>query len=68
MVMPMGTLTHLPTPLCQAVSPAGRPCVEAHAHANLGLSHMDQYGDEWLDDGFLDGYVSDPAPEMAEAS
>jgi hypothetical protein len=68
MVMPMGTLTHLPTPLCQATSPDGRMCAEAHGHTSLGLSHMDTAGNEWLDDGILGTYLSDPPRQMAEAS
>jgi len=64
----MGTITRLPTVLCEAMSPAGRPCVEAHSHTSLGLSHMDSLGFEWLDAGILGTYLSDPLPEMAQVS
>lgn len=56
----MGTITHLPTAICQDVSPAGRPCVEAHTHVALGLTHMDALGYEWLDQGLDAGYAADP--------
>jgi hypothetical protein len=55
----MGTLTHLPIP-CQAVSLAGRPCVERYGHVADGLSHLDAYGDEWLDAELSASYLSDP--------
>lgn len=75
MVKGMGTLTHLPTFTCQDVSPAGRPCVEAHGHTQVGLTHMDALGFEWADQGLDAGYHADPLVpsagglnEMAHAS
>lgn len=65
----MGILTHLPTLLCQDIGPDGRPCVEAHGHVALGLTHMDALGYEWLPEDLNAGYVpTNPPREMAQAS
>lgn len=75
MVIHMGTLTHLHDLPCQATGPDMRPCIEAHGHERLGITHMDALGFEWVDAQDLGSYVADPAVpgasplyQMAQAS